>query len=448
MVIYYNHMSCFHVSPVVMKAGIAQLLLMLPLICMFSGCGKEETEEPEYFGSGYFVAPDGDDANPGTISQPWATWEKAFRTAMPGDTVYFRGGVYTLKESIYLNSNRSKNGTGNYPIYYFNFPGETPILDGDDYHPDRFNTGIELQEREYLHFRGMTIRNLHQFDSSIEAVGFTVHTSKHIVLENITVYNIGGVGIKVYLGDDIHLINCDVYDCADTYNPTTARPGGKADGFGLYNLEVPGTTYYLSGCRAWNCSDDGFNTNSQGMVYFDSCWSFNNGRYEGDGNGFKYGGLINVTSGQTRSFKNCIAAGNWFAGFNENQNYRYNMNLVAYNNTTYANQVGFQNFKFYVGELEDNVYTNNLSYKDTTTTAFLGTAKDEYNSWQADSLHITDEDFLSLDISEMMRSRKPDGSLPEVDFMKLAPGSDLIDAGVDVGLPYKGSAPDLGYDER
>jgi hypothetical protein len=43
--------------------------------------------------------------------------------------------------------------------------------------------------------------------------------------------------------------------------------------------------------------------------------------------------------------------------------------------------------------------------------------------------------------------RQPDGSLPAIDFLKLAPGSHLIDAGVDVGLPYNGPAPDLGWFE-
>src|SRR4029077_20715569 len=43
--------------------------------------------------------------------------------------------------------------------------------------------------------------------------------------------------------------------------------------------------------------------------------------------------------------------------------------------------------------------------------------------------------------------RKADGSLPDIDFMRLVAGSHLIDAGVDVGLPFNGSAPDLGYFE-
>jgi hypothetical protein len=41
--------------------------------------------------------------------------------------------------------------------------------------------------------------------------------------------------------------------------------------------------------------------------------------------------------------------------------------------------------------------------------------------------------------------RLADGSLPFLDFLRLAPGSHLIDAGVDVGLPYNGAAPDLGW---
>jgi hypothetical protein len=37
--------------------------------------------------------------------------------------------------------------------------------------------------------------------------------------------------------------------------------------------------------------------------------------------------------------------------------------------------------------------------------------------------------------------------LPDIDYLKLVPGSDLRNAGVDLGLPYSGSAPDLGVFE-
>ena len=37
--------------------------------------------------------------------------------------------------------------------------------------------------------------------------------------------------------------------------------------------------------------------------------------------------------------------------------------------------------------------------------------------------------------------RQPDGSLPLLNFMRLAAGSDLIDAGTNIGLPFNGTAP-------
>jgi hypothetical protein len=57
---------------------------------------------------------------------------------------------------------------------------------------------------------------------------------------------------------------------------------------------------------------------------------------------------------------------------------------------------------------------------------------------------VTDEDFASVVAAGMDGARQADGSLPELPFMRLAAGSDLIDSGVDVGLPFAGAAPDLG----
>ncbi|QEF98296.1 hypothetical protein Mal15_23470 [Stieleria maiorica] len=42
-----------------------------------------------------------------------------------------------------------------------------------------------------------------------------------------------------------------------------------------------------------------------------------------------------------------------------------------------------------------------------------------------------------------MGPRKPDGSLPDIG-LQLDRRSHLIDAGLDVGLPFSGKAPDLG----
>jgi hypothetical protein len=67
----------------------------------------------------------------------------------------------------------------------------------------------------------------------------------------------------------------------------------------------------------------------------------------------------------------------------------------------------------------------------------------EANSWLP-GFTVTAEDFVSLNSDLASAERKPDGSLPDIDFLFLAQGSDLIDAGVDLGYPFNGEAPDLG----
>ncbi|HYQ17251.1 MAG TPA: hypothetical protein VEQ58_15870, partial [Polyangiaceae bacterium] len=42
----------------------------------------------------YYVAPDGDDANDGSLAKPFATIQKGADVAGAGDTVYLRGGTY------------------------------------------------------------------------------------------------------------------------------------------------------------------------------------------------------------------------------------------------------------------------------------------------------------------------------------------------------------------
>jgi hypothetical protein len=66
------------------------------------------------------------------------------------------------------------------------------------------------------------------------------------------------------------------------------------------------------------------------------------------------------------------------------------------------------------------------------------------NSWNLENFTVTADDFLSTDPKGADGPRQPDGSLPDIAFMHPKPGSRLLDAGISVDLPFKGSAPDLG----
>ncbi len=83
----------------------------------------------------YYVAPNGNDANVGTITSPWRTLQRArdvVRTVnanMTGDIyVYLRGGDYPVNSTIEFGPGDS--GTNGYRIIYAAYPNETPVLNG------------------------------------------------------------------------------------------------------------------------------------------------------------------------------------------------------------------------------------------------------------------------------------------------------------------------------
>jgi len=87
-------------------------------------------------GAEFYVAQDGDDANPGTRERPFATLTQARdavrkvkdRIAPEGVTVFVRGGVYRLADTLVFTLDDSP-GSGQ-TITYAACPGETPVLSG------------------------------------------------------------------------------------------------------------------------------------------------------------------------------------------------------------------------------------------------------------------------------------------------------------------------------
>lgn len=74
------------------------------------------------FAKTIYLAPDGDDGSPGTITEPFATFAKASSMLNPGDTLLVRGGRY----SQILDFPRS--GSPGNPITVMAFPGERVVI--------------------------------------------------------------------------------------------------------------------------------------------------------------------------------------------------------------------------------------------------------------------------------------------------------------------------------
>lgn len=425
-----------------MKMGcgmnILCLIILIALITFNWACDSNNRSAVPIYSDVYYVSTDGNDNNLGTIDSPWATWQKAFAMADFGDTVYIRGGVY------YAQKNRengvrvaNKNGTKSNPICIFNYPEENPILDCSTIHVASPSNGVLFYDCSFYHLKGLTVTGLDQHSQEDGSNGFAFERGGPYTIERCVSHGNEGVGFFGYAVDTIYLIQCDSYDNFDMFNE--GYSGGQADGYVFCYGSKISYTYY-QGCRSWYNSDDGYDCwENEGTVIFNECWAFNNGRGDGDGCGFKLGKTVQKPLLKPqRILKNCLAFDNRYIGFNQNGG---NVGMELYNNISYNNsRIGFD-----MGQFNNIIIVrNNISYKDEKIGYFI-TANNDHNSWNASTgVTITDDDFVSLDSTGVSGKRQPNGDLPKLDFLKLQKGSDLINAGADVGLPYVGITSDLG----
>jgi hypothetical protein len=404
-------------------------------------CNNEYPLNESYEKADFYVAMDGDDNNPGTYFKPWATWQKAFSSALAGDTVLIRGGTYYAStKDAYGVFISGKNGTYSNPISVFNYPGETPILNCSTLSTSSDNIGVAFIKSSYFHIKGLTVtRVIQQYDNA-SAKGYYFNECNGFTIENCVSHSNNGAGYCGISLDTIYFENCDSYDNYDIL--TNGYEGGQADGFVLSCESRKSHSTFIS-CRSWYNSDDGFDCwENEGVVVFNNCWAFNNGRDEGDGGGFKLGRTneqpLNVSQ---RIVTNCLAFKNRYIGFNQNG---ANVIMTFYNNIAFENDATGYELSLFSNPI---IIRNNISYGNNGIGFFSNSVIHDHNSWDA-AVEITNEDFISIDSSGISGSRQSNGDLPVLNFLRLAIGSDLINAGINVGLPFTGSNPDIGPFEK
>jgi len=393
----------------------------------------------------YYLSPSGSDtAGDGSINNPWFSLNKAWQYISAGDTVYLRGGTYHFTESQYLTG---KNGTDGNTIKIFNYPGENPVL---TYGATTLNELIYLSGGNYLYFKGLEIIGAPQRNGEYGYPGLRAYSVNNTTFELIKYHDSSAPMDIIGDADDNLVLNCDFYNNADPY---TAY--GNADGLDIHFIPY-GNTNTIRGSRAWNNSDDGFDLyENDGLVIIDSCWSWHNGYIPetetpaGDGCGFKLGRTTESHSDVIlRVVANSVSSHNRNFGFTENNTLSP---IAYYNNIAYHNNdVGFVVNPNGWGHDLATILKNNISYNNYDDAWIDGVnAIVDHNTFLSNgnsnsTYNVADNDFSSLVYSSMASSRQSDGSLPNISFLHLVQGSDLIDTGTNVGLPYYGDAPDLG----
>ncbi|GEM_PF-457819 len=405
----------------------------------------------------FYIAPGGDDSSDGSFEKPWATLSYAAKQVSPGDTVLLRGGVYDMRSNVIISG---LSGTADKHIFFLNYPGEKPIFDFTNWIPSSSLSdqegAISLENNcHYIEFKGITVRNVNQVYDRNVVIGFKGYNSTNITFRNCTAHHIQGKGWRLY-NCSADVINCDAYRCFDPLR-SDSFPGNGGTGFNVGSDETTILRYYFFGCRSWENSDQGFSGIGRGTAIFDNCWTWNNAPKDmnltgpGLGSGFKFGLNYTQTSeGPTLIVRNCIAAYCPHGGINDNAGSSVPINEYFYNNTIYRCNSGFSIIPTLY--TEENGYSkrevilrNNVSYQNVSN-FFEGKNIHDHNSWDL-ALNVKDTDFLSIDTTGISGPRNEDGSQPNIDFLKLAKSSGLIDAGVYVGTEFHGTNPDLGWSE-
>jgi hypothetical protein len=413
------------------------------------------------FAGVYFVDPKGNDSSPGTLEQPFASLQKGHDRAVAGDTVWIRGGTYAFQgagANADAGVSFTKSGQSDTRrICFFAYRDEKPVFDfsGLSLRGTVSGAGFYLKGSNWLHFRGLEIRNVPQPGGRANN-GVWANPASNIIYERLDIHHIGGSGLFIAGGTGGNLVlNCDSHHNYDA--KSDQGDGQNADGFGVHYQES-GPPTVLRGCRAWWNSDDGFDCINQGItVMVENCWNALSGYKpgtmtsapSGNGNGFKMGGWGMPPSKYPsvlprHTVRNSLAFLNKAAGFYQNHHMIGN---YFYNNTAYKNNsVGFNMLGYDLARSGDagmGVYRNNVAFTGTATSNGTG-ADASNNSWDTPGLTLTAADFESVDTAGVFGPRKPDGSLPGIRFMRPAAGGKLIDKGKPIDLPFLGAAPDLG----
>ncbi len=399
------------------------------ILCLLLLCAA-----PLHAGQWFVAATGNDTAAAGTQDQPFLSIPRAITASAVGDTIIMRGGVYKIAATITI----SRSGTSAAPYLLTAAPGERPVLDCSSMPFNGSNRGIRLSA-SYWHIRGLDVKGAG--DNGMNLSG------SNNIIEFCSFYENQDTGLQLGGGaSNNHIVNCDSY-----YNRDPGQ--GNADGFSP-KLDV-GMGNSFQGCRSWQNSDDGYDgylrtTQDDITTTYTDCWAFMNGYLKsgaradsGNGNGFKTGGSDAKTLMHNAVLTRCVAFDNKAKGFDQNNN-RGSITLL--NCSAYRNGANNYAFADTLAYSKGKVLTVVNSLALGPYGSLRSNAVQQTNSWMGWA--VTASDFMSIDTSGVRGPRKPDGSLPDVPFLHLAPGSPLIDAGTvitaPIPLPFLGAAPDLG----
>ena len=411
----------------------------------------------------YYMDPTGNDENPGSETKPFATLVKVQEVVVAGDIVYINPGTYVIpadQPAMTTTNNglyhcvfdMNKSGEAGKPISYLANPNKEgrPIFDLSQVKPADKRITVFYINGSYLHFKGFDV-----IGTQVTITGHTqsecfriVQNANNNLYEDLKLHDGMAIGFYLTGGNNNHILNCDADNNYDSVSE--GGSGENVDGFGCHiNGQGRGTGNVFEGCRAWYNCDDGFDLiNCFDAVKIINCWAFYNGYKPnskdaaGNGTGFKAGGygmsktdLPKLPSVMPQhEVRGCLAYYNRARGFYANHHLG---GIIFENNTVAASGSNFDMRNRKDGITlppedvagYDHIIKNNLSFaadRGSVVLEMLNRAKSTVDNNSFDLTEtLSNTDFISLDETELMNDRKADGSLPDINFLRLTSDAEL-----------------------
>jgi hypothetical protein len=412
------------------------------------------------------------------LDGPWLTIQRAASAMTAGDVTYVRAGTCYESGISFAHS-----GAPGAPITLANYPSEEVVIDGSQATDDA--PGIWIAEgRDHYVIQGFTIRNMAW--SGIATDEETTETFQGITIRDCILHDNGWSGIELAAVDGFVVDNVKAYD-NDYYglNIISSKDGSLSAANGIVrNSSLYNHTGDEGHGLAINQGHD--ITVSDSVAYHNTIHGFDVSDWP------KYGELsYNITFERNFSYDNGVAG---FAINSDSHHVVYRNNVAWWNGAAWAglgvmsgfwcyegcwhvewyNNVSLENSDagFWVedelgiyGTPGDNllVFKNNIAYNNDPRGYAAALVIVGDNTWQVVAAHNDWSVPPGYEVAVISQGTEytpaqinggalqsgnicvdpqfVDATAPDV---HLQPGSPCIDAGVDVGLPYVGLAPDMG----